>query len=298
MTYSVDDVAESVRFFGDLGLERIGPAAPDEAVFTTLAGQTVRVLARPDDRLPPPVEDGPTLREVVWGVDTPEQLRGLVNRLAADRPVCADGDGVHRTVDETGFGVGLTLARTEGFTPPEPRARNITGDVTRVNTPLEAIPQVRPIRICHVALNIPKEGRRAAIDFYLDRLGFVATDIVEPMGVFMRCEDDTEQHNFLLCHRPDRAGMNHIAVEVPGFDDVVEGANHMIERGWLESRRLGRHTIGSNVFRFLHAPCGGRVEYAADMDRVDEDYGTRVHTTAPPHTIWTLRTPRENRHDS
>jgi hypothetical protein len=43
----------------------------------------------------------------------------------------------------------------------------------------------------------------------------------------------------------------------------------------------------------VHAPCGGRVELAADMDRVDDTYGTRVHETAPPHHIWTLRTNRE-----
>jgi hypothetical protein len=80
---------------------------------------------------------------------------------------------------------------------------------------------------------------------------------------------------------------------VPGFDDVIEGGNHMIDHGWREARRLGRHTVGSNVFRFVHAPCGGRVEYAADMDRVDDSYETRVHETTPPHHIWALRTHRD-----
>ena len=90
------------------------------------------------------------------------------------------------------------------------------------------------------------------------------------MGVFMQIEGDDDQHNFLLCHRPDRAGTNHTSYEVSGFDDVIEGGNHMIEKGWREARRLGRHTVGSNVFRFVHCPAGGRVEYAADMDRVDD----------------------------
>ncbi|MFV2194951.1 VOC family protein [Nocardiopsis sp. LOL_012] len=296
VTYGVDSLTESMRFFGDLGLTLVR-ASPIEAVFATLAGQKIRLQTDPDDFLPPPLEEGPTLREVVWGVDTAEELDTLVARLAADREVHRTEDGVHHTVDGTGFGLGLALADDGGFTPPQPRPRNTTGDVNRVSEPLESIQRARPIRICHVALNIPKEGREEAVGLYLDRLGFVPTDVVEPVGTFMRCSDDVEHHNFLLCHRPDRAGMNHIALEVPGFDDVVEGANHMIERGWMESRRLGRHTIGSNVFRFLHAPCGGRVEYAADMDRVDDSYGPRVHETAPPHTLWTLRTSRENRND-
>ncbi|MEY9212136.1 VOC family protein [Thermobifida halotolerans] len=294
ITYSVEDVSESVRFFEDLGLTLV-ESDHTGAVFETLVKQTVHLRTEPDSALPPPVEPAPTVREVVWGVDTPDELERLVGRLAVDRPVRRTDDGTYHTYDETGFGLGLTLARPDGFEPDEPRPRNTMGHITRRNTVLETVGQVRPLRICHVALNIPKQGHQEAIDFYLDRLGFVATDVVKPMGTFMRCEDDEEQHNFLLCHRPDRAGMNHIALEVPGFDDVIEGANHMIERGWLESRRLGRHTIGSNVFRFVHAPCGGRVEYAADMDRVDSSYGTRVHETAPPHHIWTLRTSRENR---
>lgn len=229
---------------------------------------------------------------MVWGVDTADELERLVDAVRRDRPVHSSADGVHRTVDRTGFGVGLTLARPRSL-PPRSRTVNVSGEVTRWNTPLETVGQVRPLRMCHVALNIAKEGREAAVDFYTGLLGFRPTDVVEPMGVFMQAPGDDDQHTFLLCHRPDRAGVNHIAYEVPGFDDVVEGGNHMIERGWREARKLGRHTIGSNVFRFLHAPCGGRVEYACDMDRADDTYGTRVHETAPPHTIWSLRSNRD-----
>jgi hypothetical protein len=70
----------------------------------------------------------------------------------------------------------------------------------------------------------------------------------------------------------------------------VEGGNHMVGSGWKESRRLGRHTIGSNVFRFFLAPCGGRVELAADMDRVDENYGPNIYEQRPPHHMWMLTT--------
>ncbi|PWI13977.1 glyoxalase [Streptomyces sp. Act143] len=291
VTYSSDDLHECVRFYDDFGLFLV-ERTDDHAVLETRTGQTLHLDAWPS-LLPPPVESGPTLREVVWGVDTQEELDRLVAAVGKHREVRASADGVHHTVDETGFGVGLTLARPKPA-PVTPRPANTPGGVHRWNTALEPIERVRPLRMCHVALNIPKPGRHEAVAFYTDLLGFRPTDVVEPMGVFMQAPGDDDQHTMLLCHRPDRAGINHIAYEVPGFDDVVEGGNHMIERGWREARRLGRHTIGSNVFRFLHAPSGGRVEYAADMDRVDDSYETRVHATTPPHHIWALRTNRDN----
>lgn len=293
VTYGVEVLEESVRFFEDFGLFLV-ERTDEHAVFETLAGQTVHLDTCPGPLFPPPVEDGPTLREVVWGVDTAEELERIVAAVRADRPVRSTPDGIHRTVDMTGFGVGLTLARPRPL-PDGSRTANVSGDITRWNAPLETVGQVRPLRMCHVALNIAKEGREEAVAFYTGLLGFRPTDVVEPMGVFMQAPGDDDQHTFLLCHRPDRAGINHIAYEVPGFDDVVEGGNHMIERGWREARKLGRHTIGSNVFRFLHAPCGGRVEYACDMDRVDDTFETRVHATAPPHTIWSLRSNRDDR---
>jgi catechol 2,3-dioxygenase-like lactoylglutathione lyase family enzyme len=293
--YSVTDLDECARFFEDVGLTPVSRDATD-ATFETQIRQTVRLTTRADAELPAPVEPGSTLREVVWGVDTEAELFALVARAGADRPVRRDEQGIYHTVDETGFGVGLTIA------DPAPveaggRVANTWGRVGRWNTALGTVGRVRPLRICHVALNIPKAGKDEAIAFYIDRLGFIPTDIVKPMGVFMRVEGDADQHNFLLSHRPDRAGVNHLSLEVPGFDDVVEGVNYLLAQGWQEARRLGRHTVGSNVFRFVHAPCGGRVEFAADMDRVDHSYGVRVHETAPPHHIWTLRDSRDSGQD-
>ncbi|MFJ9541372.1 VOC family protein [Streptomyces sp. NPDC101225] len=296
VTYGIDELDECVRFFNDFGLFLV-ERTEEHAVFETLTGQTVHLDTLPGPLLPPPVEAGPTLREVVWGVDTPEELARLVAAVAKDREVRESADGVHHAVDETGFGTGLTLARPKTV-PVTPRPANALGSVNRWNAALAPVERVRPLRMCHVALNIPKPGKDKAVTFYTDLLGFRPTDVVEPMGVFMQAPGDDDQHTMLLCHRPDKAGINHVAYEVPGFDDVVEGGNHMIDKGWREARRLGRHTIGSNVFRFLHAPCGGRVEYAADMDRVDDSYATRVHESTPPHHIWALRTNRDQQDTS
>ncbi|GAA1704534.1 hypothetical protein GCM10009808_23090 [Microbacterium sediminicola] len=292
VVYGVDDLDEVTRFFQDFGLELV-ERTPDVSTLTTQVGQRLVLKRVGDPTLPTSPEEGPGIKEVIWGVDTAEAMDALVADLRTDREVVVEG-GIAHTYDETGFGIGLMVTHPENLNF-DVRKYNSRGRVERWNESHGPIPDIRPIRVCHVAMNIPKEGRHEAVNFYLDRLNFRATDVVKPMGVFMQIEGDDDQHNFLLCHRPDRAGTNHTSWEVSGFDDVIEGGNHMIEKGWREARRLGRHTVGSNVFRFIHCPAGGRVEYAADMDRVDDSYGPNIHEQTPPHHIWVLETNRDSR---
>jgi catechol 2,3-dioxygenase-like lactoylglutathione lyase family enzyme len=290
VVYGVPDVEECARFFDDFGLERVSHDGPGER-FETRTGQLVELRPVNDRDLPPAVQDGPSLREIVWGTDTAESLDELAGRIAKDRSVAVSNGEVH-AVDDTGFGVGLAVSHPRQPATVYPGA-NRSGAVSRWNTPLSHPGRVRPLRLCHVALDIPKAGKEEAVTFYTGRLGFVPTDRPAKVGVFMRAPGDTDHHTLLLCHRPDRAGINHCAYEVANVDEVIVGANDMIEAGWHEARRLGRHTIGSNVFRFIHAPCGGRVEFAADMDRVDDSYGPNDYEETPPHTIWTLKTRRD-----
>jgi catechol 2,3-dioxygenase-like lactoylglutathione lyase family enzyme len=291
VVYGVPDLDECTRFFDDFGLERVTGEAGEGARFITQTGQVVELRAADDPSLPPAVEDGPGIRTIVWGVDSPEALGELAAELGSGREVRMAGGEVH-TVDETGFGVGLTLSAPRHWQQDRPGV-NRTGAEARWNQPIQHPGRVRPIRLCHVALNIPKAGKEEAVAFYTQRLGFVPTERVRDVGVFMRAPGDTDHHTLLLGHRADRAGVNHTAYEVATVDEVIVGANDMIDRGWHEARRLGRHTIGSNFFRFIHAPCGGRVEFASDMDRVDDSYGPRDHEETPPHHIFALKTSRE-----
>jgi catechol 2,3-dioxygenase-like lactoylglutathione lyase family enzyme len=296
VVFGVPNLDECVRFFTDFGLAPQAGAGAG-ARFATPHGQFLELRPAGDASLPPPVEEGPTLREVVWGVDTARALDGLAEALATDREVRVAGGEVH-TVDETGFGVGLAVSSPASPATATCPGGNRSGAVTRWNQPLQPPGRVQPLRLCHVALNIPKPGRERAVAFYTGRLGFVPTDRVRGVGTFMRCPGDTDHHTLLLCHRPDRAEFNHTAYEVATIDEVIVGANDMIDRGWREARRLGRHTVGSNIFRFIHAPSGGRVEFAADMDRVDGSYGPRDHEVTPPHHIWTLKSSRDPQENS
>ncbi|MGW0654779.1 VOC family protein, partial [Streptomyces umbrinus] len=93
VTYGIDNVDECARFFDDFGLFPV-ERTDEHAVFETLTGQTLHLDSRPGPRLPPPVEAGPTLREVVWGIDTTQELRSRTSTRPRSRaPRCGWATG-------------------------------------------------------------------------------------------------------------------------------------------------------------------------------------------------------------
>jgi catechol 2,3-dioxygenase-like lactoylglutathione lyase family enzyme len=288
LVFGVLDLEACVRFFKDAGLDEVEAGAAG-ATLRTPEGQTVCLRMADDPALPPPVAAAPTLREVVWGVDSSQALAAIGSELEKDRSVSTDASGTLHSRDHTGFGIGFAPTAPVRTEPETPRKYNVLRNVNRWNEPVTAYERVRPIRLLHVTLDIPKEGREAAIDFYVSRLRFRLIDQVLDTGSFMQCEGDVEHHNLFLCFRPDKAGFNHVAMEARDFDEVMEGGNYMIEHGWQESRVAGRHKLGSNFYRFFHCPAGGRIELAADMDRMDKSFKTRVWQKNPGHHVWSLK---------
>ncbi|MBN9325107.1 MAG: glyoxalase, partial [Delftia acidovorans] len=82
ITYGADDLATCRRFFLDWGLALV-QEADDRLVFETLNGCRVIVAAVDHPDLPPAIEAGPTLREVVWGVESEADLALYAGRIAA-----------------------------------------------------------------------------------------------------------------------------------------------------------------------------------------------------------------------
>jgi catechol 2,3-dioxygenase-like lactoylglutathione lyase family enzyme len=295
LIFGVRDLEACSRFYEDYGLEPV-EVRDDRATFRTMVNQKIQLRRADDASLPPALEppnsNGSTLREIRWGVDTQESLDAIAANLSEDREVREDPDGSIHTVDETGYGLAFAVkdAVDVAF---EARSLNVTGSVARWNAEVTGYGRARPIRICHLAMDIPKDGREKAEAFYVERLNFRPVDIVKTMGSFLQAEGDWDQHNFLLMHRPDAYGINHAAYECRDFDEVIEGGNFMLGKGWEEARYVGRHQVGSNIYRFFYAPSGGRVEYVCDMTRVDESYETpRIWEETPPHHIWLLKPPR------
>eukprot|EP01036_Dinobryon_divergens_P007381 gene7381-9842_t len=96
ITYSTEAWDESAKFFADWGLKNISHSDALQE-WETLNGARVNVRRTGDATLPPPMEAGPTLREVVWGVRTDAQLDTLAAALASV-PGFKDQRATHGTV--------------------------------------------------------------------------------------------------------------------------------------------------------------------------------------------------------
>ena len=75
VTFGVDDFAEPARFLDDWGLTPVTRTG-DRLAYRTIDGTQVfvRPIAAPD--LPPAIEPGNTVREVIWGLSDPHGVRG------------------------------------------------------------------------------------------------------------------------------------------------------------------------------------------------------------------------------
>jgi catechol 2,3-dioxygenase-like lactoylglutathione lyase family enzyme len=290
VTFGVTNLSVCSQFLSDMGLQQQEPSDDGDVTFRTPANQQIRLVPSDSKALPAVLQAGSTVREVMWGVDNEEALAAIAASLANDLDVKRDNAGALHAVDPIGFGIAFAVSHPHDLSIV-PRVYNVDKAVTRQNRGVETADRPTPLRLIHVALDLTRAAAAEARAFYMKRLKFRAIDDVDGVGVFLQCEGDDQHHNLFLCHRPNRTGINHLAFEVPDFDNVIRGGEYMAAQGWKESRRLGRHLMGSNIFRFFHSPCGGRIEFAADMDRMDRDFQPRHWTTHPGHHIWMMKPP-------
>src|SRR4029077_16610919 len=129
VAYGVEDVAAGIRYFEDWGLECVerGEGGAD---FATPAGQSILVRSATDATLPPPVQKGSTLREVIWGVDSGGGLEKIGAELSRDRDVKSGADGPLHIHDVSGFAIGFC-----GMAPARKNAPGRKGAASRMNHP-------------------------------------------------------------------------------------------------------------------------------------------------------------------
>ena len=108
VTFGVVDLNACIRFFDDVGLEQV-ESGTTGATFGTPEGQMVHLRMADDPALPAPAAAPPTLREVIWGVDTRDAVAAIGAELAKDRAVTAFADGTLHALDNTGFGIGFAV---------------------------------------------------------------------------------------------------------------------------------------------------------------------------------------------
>jgi glyoxalase/bleomycin resistance protein/dioxygenase superfamily protein len=284
IVYGVEDVAAGTRYFEDWGL-RCVERGERGADFVTPAGQSITIRSSADAALPAAIEGGSTLREVIWGVDDAGSLEKIGAELGRDREVKPGGDGTLHARDDAGFAVGFRRAAppAKGAPPGNTASAN-----SRMNQPFDPERRARPQKIGHVVYAVRKKDSGKASAFYLERLNFRLSDRALDLGDFMRCPATNDHHSLFFLTRPDRAAFDHVAFEVRDIDEIILGGKHMKERGWTANTPVGRHILGSNLFWYFNNPCGGRTEYYADMDLLDESWKPRVWQQSPGYAMWML----------
>jgi catechol 2,3-dioxygenase-like lactoylglutathione lyase family enzyme len=256
ITYGVEDLAACRQFFLDWGLTLVAERA-DGLDFECLNGCEVRIRRSDDASLPPAVEPGPTLREVVWGVAGEADLAAV-----KDLP----------RLDPNGIGLGFRVSRKRAVavhgTPS-----NVWGNPVRIDTPSPVYDKAEPVEVGHVVFFT--DALEETSRFY-QKLGFHLSDRYPGRGHFLRCAARGGHHDLFLLQLPEgKRGLNHVAFTVRDMHEVIGGGLQMARCGWETQLGPGRHPISSALFWYFKSPAGALVEYFADEDVLTENWTPR-----------------------
>ena len=277
ITYGADDLPTCRRFFLDWGLSLVAEAA-DELVFETLNGGRVVVAAIDKPGLPPAIEPGPTLREVVWGVESDADLERIAAAIG-DQPGFIESNGRIGCTDPNGVAVRLQVTRKRDVAI-ESAEYNTWQHRRRVDRPSPAYERASPVEVGHVVFFV--KDAPACERFYVERLGFVASDHYPGRGAFLRCAADGGHHDLFLLQRPARdAALNHVAFTVRDIHEVFGGGMHISRCGWETQLGPGRHPISSAYFWYFKNPAGALIEYYADEDQLTAEWQPRDFDPGP-----------------
>jgi catechol 2,3-dioxygenase-like lactoylglutathione lyase family enzyme len=276
ITYGVEEIAECKRFFLDWGLRLVGEkdAGLD---FESLNGCEVRVRKSDDQSLPAAVEQGPTLREVTWGVAAPADLEALRPFLSG-QPDFRERDGTLCCTDPNGIAAGFRVTRKRAIVLAGSPA-NVWGHAARIDQPAAIYDRAEPVEVGHVVFFTDTLAETTA--FY-QSLGFHLSDRYPGRGHFLRCSARGGHHDLFLLQTPEaKRGLNHVAFTVRDMHEVIGGGLHLSRCGWETQLGPGRHPISSALFWYFKNPAGALVEYYADEDVLTENWKPRDFTPSP-----------------
>jgi len=268
VVFGVADMAEAKRFLDDWGVAPVSDSA-DKLVYRTRDGAEVIVRPKNAVDLPPPIEDGNTVREVIWGAADQAELDETLNRIRGLPSFRTGADGLPRVTDPNGLSLAFRISkRTPVAVKPTPV--NAPGSHQRVNQRSPVHGQANPINIGHVVVFAADFAAMRA--FYTETLGFAISDEYPGHGVFTRCRRVGEHHNLFMLNRPGRAGFNHVAFTLTDIHEVIGGGIAMSKKGWKTEIGPGRHPISSAYFWYFENPLAAPLEYYADEDFCTEEW--------------------------
>ena len=277
ISYGADDLAACRQFFLDWGLNLVDEQA-DRLMFETLNGCRVIVAATNHSSLPPAIEAGPTLREVVWGVQSEADLALYADRIRG-LPGFVQSSGRIGCTDPNGLAVRLQVTQKRDVEVPSAEY-NTWSRKGRIDQASPAYERAQPIEVGHVVFFV--KDVQACERFYVDNFGFAASDRYPERGAFLRTAPDGGHHDIFLLQRPDKhAGLNHVAFTVRDIHEVFGGGMHISRCGWDTQLGPGRHPVSSAYFWYFKNPAGALVEYYADEDQLTADWQPREFEPGP-----------------
>lgn len=281
ITYGVETLDESRQFFQDWGLT-LAKETADTLLFECLNGCQVLVVDTAKVDLPAAIEDGPTVREVVWGVEHEADLDRYAAALR-DQPGFSDQavQGARRIAcqDPNGLAIALQVTRKREV-EIDSAPMNTWNERRRVNQPAPIYERAVPIEVGHVVFFVTDVDR--VEQFYVEHLGFVSSDRYPGRGAFLRCTEDGGHHDLFLLQLPTgKRGINHVAFTVRDIHEVFGGGLHFSRCGWETQLGPGRHPVSSAYFWYFRNPAGGLIEYYADEDQLTADWEPREFEPGP-----------------
>jgi len=245
----VPNIPESANFYTEIwGLEQI--AQLGSSVYLRGTGPRHHVLAL-----------HPRARTELLNINLTAPDRDAVDSLHTKILASGGADvGTPGPIREPGGGYGF------GFRDPEGRALRIIAEGALHDQATDS--PDRPRNVAHVGLRSAGSGRTLA--FYIEVLGFKLSDRTPDMS-FVRCGSD---HHAIVFVDSSACTLDHVAFEMPDIDSVMRGVSRLRSRGYALEWGVGRHRVAKSVFAYFVAPESTVVEYACDMEQVND--GRRV----------------------
>ena len=206
--YGALDLGEGKKFLSDWGLTLV-EETEDAIVFETMEKSQVILKPIHSPELPNAIEEGPTIREIIWGAESQADLDAFLAGIAGKVELFQSADGLTKCVDPNGLTIAFRVTHRVKTTI-KGAASNAVGVTQRIDQAAPVYQRATPVRIAHAVFFV--DDLPAHIDFYVNKLGFNITDEYPGRGAFIRCVEEGTHHNLFFLSVGDRGkGINHLS---------------------------------------------------------------------------------------
>jgi catechol-2,3-dioxygenase len=206
-----------------------------------------------------PTNGAPGVRRIVLGAADRQTTDTLSEQVASHGGTLLSQPGA---IDAPGQGYGFSFRDLEGREFAVISDREAHADASHVED--------RPFKLTHVVLNaVDTDG---STDWYNRALGIELREQTKMMN-FIGCNSD---HHILGFTRFDSVSLHHISFEIPSWDGLMHGCGRLKRSGFDLQWGVGRHGPGHSIFAYFLDPHDIPIEYAAEMEQIDENFKPRT----------------------